>query len=127
MAKIYFKESLVSTALDLLKQKGTADKLKAKDDIDQINSIFASCCYGYGYDSATADQLDKRIRRDYPIIKRINYLSPTTASWIPKANPTPAIDRVISNLWQDRFGIMFDVLFKEGYVHELEDFVDQVE
>jgi len=117
---------LVDTAFDLLKQKGTVDKLKAKADIDQIDTIVNNYFNGYGYDRVTADQLDKRIFREYPIIERLSHLSPTTASWIPKANPTPAIDPVISNLWQDRFGIMFDVLFKEGYVHELEDFVERV-
>ena len=127
MGKVYFNESLVNTALELLKQKGTADKLKAKDDIDQIDSTLTSYRDRYRYDPAAADQLDKRIRRDYPIIERINHLSPTTVSWIPKANPAPAIDPVISNLWQDCFGIMYDVLFKEGYVHELEDFVERVE
>lgn len=127
MAKVYFNESLVNTALELLEQKGTVDKLKAKVDIDQIDSILTSYRNRYRYDPAAADQLDKRIRRDYPIIERINYLSPTTVSWIPKANPTPTIDPVISNLWQDRFGIMFTILLKEGYVHKLEDFVERVE
>lgn len=127
MAKVYFNESLVHTALELLKQKGTADKLKAKADIDQIDTIVNKYFNGDGYDRVTAEQLDKRIFREYPIIERISHLSPTTASWIPKANPTPAIDPVISNLWQDRFGIMFTILFKEGYIHKLEDFVERVE
>lgn len=127
MATVYFKESLVSTALNLIKLKGTDDKLKARADIDQIDTIVNNYFKGYGYDRVTADKLDNQIRQEYPIIKSISHLPPTTASWIPKANPTPAIDPVISNLWQDRFGIMYDVLFKEGYIHELEDFVERVE
>jgi len=127
MATIYFKESLVSTAFELLEQKGTADKLIAKADIDQIDTIVNNYFKGHEYDRVTAHELDNRIRQEYPIIKSISHLPPTTASWIPKANPTPAIDPVISNLWQDRFGIMFTILLKEGYVHKLEDFVDRVE
>lgn len=124
---IYFKETLVGTALGLLKQKGTVDKLKAKDDIDQIDLILTSCYNGCGYDPVTAIQLDKRIFREYPIIENISHLSPSKAACIPRTNPASAIDPVISNLIQDRYGIMFDVLFKEGYVHKLEDFVDRVE
>lgn len=127
MAKIYFNESLVHTALDLLDQKGTVDKLKAKADIAQIDTIMNNYFEGYGYDPATANQLDKRLLREYPIIESISHLSPTTASWMPRANPTPAIDPVIGNLRLDRFGIMFTILLKEGYVHKLEDFVDRVE
>lgn len=127
LATIYFKESLVCTALNLIKLKGTDDKLKARSDIDQIDTIVNNYFNGYGYDPATAVQLDNQILQEYPIIRRFNSLSPTTVSRVPKANPTPAIDPVISNLIQDRYGIMFDVLFKEGYVHELEDFVERVE
>ncbi len=111
----------------LLDLKEADDKLEAKADIDQIDTIVNNYFNGYGYDPITAYQLDKRIRQEYPIIESINYLSPTTVSRVPKANPTPAIAPVISNLKQDRFGILFTILLKEGYVHKLEDFVDWVE
>ncbi len=127
MATIYFKESLVNTALNLIKLEGTYGKLKAKADIDQIDTIVNNYFNGYRYDPITADQLDKRVFREYPIIENISHLSPSKAVCIPRTNPASAIDPVISNLIQDRYGIMFDVLFKEGYVHKLEDFVDRVE
>lgn len=127
MATIYFKGSLVNTALNLIKLKGTDDKLKAKADIDQIDTILSNYRNGYGYNPVIADQLDRRIRRDYPIIESFNYLLPTTAAWIPKINPISATDPVICNLEQDRYGIMFVALFKEGIVHELKEFVERVE
>ncbi len=127
MATIYFNKALVSTALELLKPKGTVDKLKAKDDIDQIELILTSYCNGYGYDPVTANQLDTRISREYPIIESIRHLSPSKEAWVPRNNPTSEIDPVINNLNQDRYGIMFDILFKEGLVHELEDFVERIE
>jgi len=127
LATIYFKESLVSTALNLIKLKGTDDKLKARSDIDQIDTIVNNYFNGYGYDLATANQLDNQIRQEYPIICRLNSLSPTTVSRALKSNPTPEIAPVINNLKQDRFGILFTILFKEGYVHKLEDFVDRIE
>lgn len=124
---IYFKKSLVSTALEIVKIKGTGDKLKAKNDIDQIDAVLTSYCNGYGYDPVFADQLDKRIVQEYPIIMKFNSLSPVNPSCI-QSNAIPSISEpIINNLNQDRYGIMFDVLLKEGYIHALEDFVDRVE
>lgn len=127
MATVYFKKALVGTALDLIKLKGVVDKLKAKNDIDQIDAILTIYCNGYGYDPIVADLLDKRIRQEYPAIEKINQLSLSKSQRSSKNDLPAVVDPIMSNLNQDRYGIMFDVLFKEGLVHELEDFVDRVE
>ena len=127
MATIYFKKDLVSAALNLIKFKGTVDKLKAKDDIDQIDAILTSYYSGYGYDPVAADLLDKRILKQYPVIGRINQLPSLKISSGLKNDSLPVVNPIISNLNQDRYGIMFDVLSKEGLVHKLEDFVDRIE
>ncbi len=127
MAKVYFKKEFVNTALDIIKFKGAVDKQKAKDDMDQIDAILTSYCHGCGYDPIAADSLDKRIFQEYPVIERINQLPSLRIQSTIKNDPPAVVDTIISNLNQDRYGIMFDVLFKEGLVHELEDFVDRVE
>ncbi|MDO4350820.1 MAG: hypothetical protein Q4C35_09355 [Eubacteriales bacterium] len=127
MATIYFKKDLVSAALNLIKLKGTVDKLKAKDDIDQIDAILTSYYSEYGYDPVAADLLDKRILKEYPVIGRINQLPSLKISSGLKNDSLPVVNPIISNLNQDRYGIMFDVLSKEGLVHKLEDFVDRIE
>ncbi len=128
MAIVYFKRTLVDIALDLIKDvKGTVDKIKAKNDIALIDSILENYYNGNGYDIETADQLDKRLLREYPIIKSINQLSPSNTSWAPKGTQISANDPIINSLKQDRYGIMFDILLKEGLVHDLNDFVDRVE
>lgn len=127
MATVYFKKALVGTALDLIKLKGVVDKLKAKNDIDQIDAILTIYCNGYGYDPIATDLLDKRIRQEYPAIEKINQLSLSKSQRSSKNDLPAVVDPIMSNLNQDRYGIMFDVLFKEGLVHELEDFVDRVE
>jgi len=127
LAIVYFKKTLVSTALDIIKLKGAVDKLKAKDDIDQIDTILISYCSGCGYDHVAADLLDKRILQEYPVIERINQLPSSRVQCAIKNDSATAVDPIISNLNQDRYGIMFDVLFKEGLVHELEDFIDRIE
>ena len=127
LATIYFKKDLVSAALNLIKLKGTVDKLKAKDDIDQIDAILTSYYSEYGYDPVAADLLDKRILKEYPVIGRINQLPSLKISSGLKNDSLPVVNPIISNLNQDRYGIMFDVLSKEGLVHKLEDFVDRIE
>ena len=127
MATIYFKKSLVNTALDIIKFKGTIDKAKAKDDLDQIDSILTSYSNGYGYDPMIAHQLDQRIVCEYPIIKRIDTFPPLQTSYSSTSNSASFIDPIISKLNQDRYGIMFDILLKEGYVLKLEDFIDRIE
>ena len=127
MATIYFKKSLVNTALDIIKFKGTIDKAKAKDDLDQIDSILISYSNGYRYDPMIAHQLDQRIVREYPIIERIETLLSSQTSHSLTSNSTFLIDPIIRKLSQDRYGIMFDVLLKEGCVQRLEDFVERVE
>ena len=46
MATVYFKEALVGVALNLLNLKSVVDKLKAKNDIDQMNAIPITYCNG---------------------------------------------------------------------------------
>lgn len=127
MATVYFKQSLVNTALTLINIKGASDKAKAKNDIDQIDSILKNYFAGYWYDVITAQQLDDRLVREYPIIENFKNLLPPTVSCISKNNSFSTIDPVISNLNQDRYCIMFEVLLKEGIVQKLDDFVDRVE
>lgn len=124
MPTVYFKKTLVDTALDTIKLKGAVDKSKAKDDIDQIDAILTCYCHGRGYDPIAADLLDKRILQEYPVINRINQLTSPRIQSAIRNDPPAIVDPIMSNLNQDRYGIMFDVLFKEGLVHELEDFVD---
>lgn len=114
-------------ALNLINSKGVVDKLKAKEDIDQIDAILTSYYTGHGYDSVVADSLDKRIFREYLVIKKINQLPLSRIKSPTMNNSLAVVDPIISNLNQDRYGIMFDVLLKEGFVHELEDFVDRIE
>lgn len=127
MATIYFKKDLVAIASCLIKSKGSVDKLKAKDDIDQIESILTSYYNGYGYNPVAAEQLDKRLFKEYPVIKKINQLSSPKISSGLKSHLLYVVSSIISILNLNRYGIIFDVLFKEGFVHELESFVDRIE
>ena len=125
LATIYFKKDLSNLAKNLISVKGTVDKVKAFDDMLQIDNILSSYVNGQGYHRTTAEQLDERIRREYPIINKFNRLSTpqTTAS----SNTPSTVDPLISRLNQDQYGIQFEVLLKEKLVHDLEDFIDHLE
>ena len=127
MAMVYFNKTLVNTARGLAKAKGDADKAKAYIDLEQIETILTGYMNGYGYNQATAIALDERIRREHPILDKVNQLPITGASHSASTNDMSIVDPIISNLNQDQYGILFDVLLKDKLVQKLEDFVDRVE
>ena len=125
MARIYFYPELVDKAKDILKSKGAVDKVKAKNDLEQIDAILQEYIASGKYDQITVVQLDERIRREYNIIQDIDKLSSQrqSSTLIADIYSDPYID----NLNEDQYGIFYDVLLKEGLVHTLEDFVKKVE
>ena len=127
MAIVYFNKTLVNTARELAKAKGDADKAKAYIDLEQIETILTDYMNGYGYNQATAIALDERIRREHPILDKVNQLPITGTSHSASPTDMSLVDPIISNLNQDQYGILFDVLLKDKLVQKLEDFVDRVE
>ena len=125
MGTIYFKKDLSELAKNLIKTKGAVDKIKAFNDITQIENILYACANGLGYHRTMAEQLDERIRREYPIIDKFDRLpSPQVA----RSNNTSSIgDPLMIRLNQDQYGIQFEILLKEKFVHDLEDFIDHIE
>ena len=126
MSMVHFKKELSTQALQLIEAKGSFDKIKAYNDIQQIKTFFNAYTNGYWYDSISAKKLDKRLREDYPVIDSINNLSGSTTSTQSEPN-SPSIDPDISRLIQDYWGIQLDVLLKDCVVKKLEDFVDYVD
>lgn len=125
MGTIYFKKDLSELAKNLIKAKGTDDKIKAFNDITQIENFLSACANGQGYHRTMAEQLDERVRREYPIIDKFDRLpSPQVA----RSSNAPLIgDPLMIRLNQDQYGIQFEILFKEKFVHDLEDFIDHIE
>ncbi len=73
-----------------------------------------------------AKHLDRRIRQEYPVIDSIDRFPSSRTLYAPTVKPMSEADSMINNLKQDYYGIMFNVLLKEGFVRDLDDFVDWV-
>lgn len=127
MVTIYFKKGLSTLAKNLIKAKGTIDKEKAFDDMTQIDNILSAYVNGYGYNKTTAEQLDERIRREYPVIDKIDQLPSPQATGTGSSNTFSTGDLLMNRLNQDQYGIQFEILLKEKLVHDLEDFIDHIE
>lgn len=126
MATVYFVKELSTIALQLIEEKGSFDKVKAYNDLQQIQFFFSAYGNGCCYNTVLAKELDERLRKEYPVIDRINELPAPFVSGQMKEETSP-IDADISQLLQDYWGIQFDVLLKDGIVKKLEDFVDHIE
>ena len=125
MGTIYFKKDLSELAKNLIKAKGTVDKIKAFNDITQIENILSVYANGQGYHRTMVEQLDERIRREHPIIDKFDLLP---SSLVARSSNTSSMDDpLMIRLNQDQYGIQFDILLKEKYVHDLEDFIDHIE
>ena len=124
---VYFKKNLCQTAQAIIEAKSTVDKIKAFDDIGQINYYFFLYNNRKWYNQFEARQLDERLRKEYKSINKINELPSPHRNQAEQSRQTTVTDSVISGLKQDYYGILFEVLVKEGLVQELKDFIDRIE
>ena len=127
LATVYFQKALCKRASEIIKLKGTIDKIKVFNDMEQIDNVLAGYVNGFGYNEKYAAELDARIRREYSWIEKMDQLPPTQTSYVVKEEQKSVVDSLMNRLDEDRYGIMFTVLLKEGIVHGLEDFVERVE
>lgn len=127
MAVVHFYDYLCQKALELIKIKSSIDKTKAYNDIGLIDNIRDEYRKGWGYDQKTAAELDERLRREYrEAINKIDSI-PSPNVFISRRKVLEMNDSLIERLQVDRFGILYDVLQKEGIVHALEEFIEYVE
>ena len=126
MGTLYFKQHLCSLAKNLIEAKSSVDKIKAYNDYQQV-SYFLRNGFASENDRNTAIQLDKRIRREYRVIAEFDQLPSSKSSSSGINASQQEIDPVISNLNEDQYGILFEVLLKEGFVQSVKDFIERVE
>lgn len=126
MATVYFVKELSTIALQLIEAKGSSDKVKAYNDIQQIHFFLTAYGNGRWYDVTSVKKLDEQLRKEYPVINSFDTI-PAPPVGIQSSAGCTAIDPDISRLLQDYWGIQLDVLLKDKIVKKLEDFVDRVE
>ena len=127
MAVIHFYNYLCQKAHELIKTKSSIDKVKAYNDIVLIDNIIDESEKGRGYNQKMAAELDERLRREHrETINKID-LIPSPNAFMSRGKEAVVSDPLIDRLKVDRFGILFDILQKEGIVHALEEFIEYVE
>ena len=119
---LYFKEDLVSLAKEIIDVKGTADDIKAFQDLTNIDNILNYYCQTNQYNSVYANDLDIRIRKDYPLIYELEQTpsNQTTQQGNVTGNGLPL---EINKLNVDRYGIFYTILLKKGEISALKDFL----
>ena len=127
MALIYFNKELCWKAMKIINAKGSAEKIKASNDIRQIDNIIAEYIEKGKYNQINAASIDIRIRQEHKItINNIDAISvPNT--FMPNKRILTTNDPLINRLFIDKYGILYDVIKKEGVVHKLEEFIEHVE
>ena len=127
MATIHFHNHLCQKAMELIKTKNSIDKAKAYNDIALIDNIIAEYAKGWGYNQKVATELDERLRKEHrETINKIDSI-PSPSAFMSKGKDAVMSDPLIDRLKVDRFGILYDILQKEGLMHVLEDFIEYVE
>ncbi|MDO4545805.1 MAG: hypothetical protein Q4C25_06575 [Bacillota bacterium] len=126
MAKVHFVKELSKKACQLIEARGSIGKIKAYSDVQQILFFLSAYENGRRYDTASAKELDERLRKEYPVIDSIDAL-PAPSRIIRSNIESSPVDADIERLLQDYWGVQADVLFKDGIINKLGDFIDRVE
>lgn len=119
---LYFKEDLVSLAKNIIDVKGNADDIKAFQDLKDITDVLNYYYQTNTYNSVYANDLDIRIRKDYPLIYDLERTPSNQTT--QQGNVTgKGLPPELNNLDVDQYGILYTVLLKKGMVKALKDFL----
>lgn len=126
---IHFYDDLFIKTLEFIKEaKDCADTLH---DLNRIEQAKENVYFAGGV--LAADQLDRELRMKYPTIDRMLDIANTmrtnsSLSPAPQTEQTrSAEDIAISNLEQDRCGILCDTAVKKGITKEIKQFIKTVD
>lgn len=126
MARIYFRENLINAAEQLIKAKGTVDRIKAYNDIMLIDSMINSYYSEKGINLKCAMDLDERLSREYPTINKLNG-TPSAYSDNQIFRSCAPAEQVVKNLIADRFGVIIDVMVKEKLTDDYTTYIERME
>ncbi len=131
MAIVHFKKDLIKIAKQIIESESTADKIKAFTDVGQINYYLNKYQNNLCFDINAANELDDRLYREYNCIQLIDSLgtmqTSNNISFSNVQNPYSPSDDVIVRLNRDLYGILCEVLMKEGTVKVIQECVERVE
>lgn len=108
---IYFKKNIIDLAYNIINKRETQDDVKA---FYELNEIFKMIQYykqtGY-YNFENAVKLNQKIRKDYPIIDKLDNL-PSSGNYIKNCNSIKSLPIEINALDVDIHDILINALLK---------------
>ena len=121
---IYFYDDLVEKTVETIKE--AYDCADILNDLNRINQAIANIkLYG---NWSMADQLDRELRQKYPCIDNMVAFANSTPVPEPRVKKTYSpSEAVLSNLEQDYFGILCDTAIKKQIVHNIKEFIKNVD
>ena len=121
---IYFHDELVAKILESIKESyDCADVCNDLNRIDQAITnvrLHGNCTAAY--------QLGQELRQKYPCINRMVDVANSMLISAPRAKRVcSASEAIISELNQDRYGILCDTAIKKQLVHSIKEFIKGVD
>lgn len=122
---LYFKEELIYWVENEIKLKGNTDDLKAFNYFEEINYAFNNYYQPTTYNLACVQNLDSRIKKEYPLITDIERALSNQSVNVHQNNEADInnLPDHLNVLKIDAFGICYSVLLKKGMVSALKDFL----
>lgn len=120
---LYFKKDLIGLAFEIIKANGKKDEIKTFNYLNSIEDVIQQYKKTGEYNPIYAEQLNSKIRNDYPIIYEIERLPSNGTPQRDIANNKNLPDELI-DLDVDRYGILISVLMKKEYIKKLEDILE---
>lgn len=121
---IYFYDDLVEKTVETIKE--AYDCAGILNDLNRINQAITNIKL-YGNWSAS-DQLDQELRQKYPCIDNmVDFVNSISVPVSRVKKNYSSSEAVLSNLGQDYFGILCDTAIKKQMVHNIKEFIKNVD
>mgnify|MGYP006986469722 FL=1 len=121
---IYFYDDLIEKTVETIKE--AYDCADILNDLNRINQAITNIKL-YGNWSAS-DQLDQELRQKYPCIDNmVDFVNSISVPVSRVKKNYSSSEAVLSNLGQDYFGILCDTAIKKQMVHNIKEFIKNVD
>ena len=121
---LYFKPDLIDLACQIVNSRETEDDVKTFVDLNKVLQVLQNYGQTGTYNPQKVTELDKKIRKDYPIIDVLYGLPSSKNHSGRTVNNIKQLPAEINALDVDRYGILITVLLKKGIVNDAKNVLE---